>query len=65
MNKKHTLFIEDMRSALKNAEEESAELHEDPVSIDVPDNDESSEDFDLQAELKRKFEELFGPIDDE
>lgn len=28
-------------------------------------NEEQTEEYDLQAELERKFDELFGPVDDE
>ena len=31
----------------------------------LPMNDEPEEEYDLQKELEAKFDELFGPIDDD
>jgi hypothetical protein len=50
--KRHLDFVENMRNSLGKSEE----------TTDTAEND----DYDmLREELERKFDELFGPIDDE
>ncbi len=62
MNTKHKLFVEDMHSVLKD-DTSHTEKNEGTQKIVKPDEPMEQSDFDLQAELERKFDELFGPID--
>lgn len=62
MNTKHKLFVEGMRSVLKD-DTAHIEKNEGVQKIVIPDEPTDQSDFDLQAELERKFDELFGPID--
>jgi hypothetical protein len=62
MNKKHKLFVEDMRSIL-NDDTVHTEENERTQRVVIPDEPMDQSDFDLQAELERTFDELFGPID--
>lgn len=62
MNTKHKLFVEGMRSVLKD-DTAHTEKNEEIQKIVIPDEPMDQSDFDLQAELERKFDELFGPID--
>lgn len=62
MNKKHKLFVEDMRSVL-NDDTAHTEKNERTQRIVIPDELMDQSGFDLQAELERKFDELFGTID--
>lgn len=62
MNTKHKLFVGGMRSAFKD-DTTHTEKNEGTQKIVIPDEPMDQSDFDLQAELERKFDELFGPID--
>ena len=58
MNIRHKKFVETIR--LKIDLEEGA-----PKSFsNESDEDVDTDSFDLQAELERKFDEIFGPLDD-
>lgn len=61
-NTKHKLFVEGMRSVLKD-DTAHTEKNEEIQKIVISDEPMDQSDFDLQAELERKFDELFGPID--
>lgn len=58
MNIRHKKFVETIR--LKSDVEEGT-----PKSFsNESDEDVDTDSFDLQAELERKFDEIFGPLDD-
>ena len=58
MNIRHKKFVETIR--LKIDVEEGA-----PKSFsNESDEDVDTDSFDLQVELERKFDEIFGPLDD-
>ena len=58
MNIRHKKFVESIRIII--------DVEDKPFkSIMSGANEDSGEDsFDLQAELERRFEEIFGPLDD-
>lgn len=58
MNIRHKKFVESIRIII-DAEDKPLK------SILLGTNEDLDEDsFDLQAELERRFEEIFGPLDD-
>ena len=58
MNIRHKKFVESIRIII-DAEDKPSK------SILAGANEDLDEDsFDLQAELERRFEEIFGPLDD-
>ncbi len=58
MNIRHKKFVETIRLKIDVEEGTSRSLSTES------DEDVDTDSFDLQAELERKFDEIFGPIDD-
>lgn len=58
MNIRHKKFVETIRLKIDVEEGTSKSLSTES------DEDVDTDSFDLQAELERKFDEIFGPIDD-
>ena len=54
---RHLAFVENMRNSI--------EKYENKTNKAITDNTEDEDYDELRAELERKFDELFGPIDDE
>lgn len=58
MNIRHKKFVETIRLKIDVEEGTSRSLSTES------DEDVDTDSFDLQAELERKFDEIFGPLDD-
>lgn len=58
MNIRHKKFVETIRLKIDVEERTSRSLSTES------DEDVDTDSFDLQAELERKFDEIFGPLDD-
>ena len=58
MNIRHKKFVETIRHKIDVEKGTSRSLSTES------DEDVDTDSFDLQAELERKFDEIFGPIDD-
>lgn len=58
MNIRHKKFVETIRLKIDVEEGTSRSLSTES------DEDVDTDSFDLQAELERRFDEIFGPLDD-
>ena len=54
-----------IKRAREHSEMPNESLEEENETKDIDGEDSDYEDFDLQAELEKRFDELFGPLDDE
>lgn len=60
---RHELFVKEIRQQLDDAMLEERKIQNSIEVVGI--NDDSDSSISLQKELEAKFEELFGPLDDD